>query len=343
MTVRILELDDDNIERWRDFVAACPQTTFFHRPEWKRVIENSFNQKCHFLMAEEDGRITGILPLTHVRSFIFGSRLVSTAFCVGGGIATTTQAAHDALKRHAVDLRDKTGVDYVEYRAPANSDEDWIKREGLYATFERPIEEEEDECLKQIPRKQRAVVRKALKTDLIWHLEQDSDAFYGVYSMTMRNHGTPVFSKKYIDNLLSAFGDDCDVLTVYSGDKPLSSVLNFYFKDRVMPYYTGAVPEARKLGAADLMYWAVMRSAVERGYKVFDFGRSKVGTGPFSFKKNWGFEPRPINLEFSLKDGVPLPDVNPNNPKYKMMIETWRRLPLPVANIIGPIVSRQVG
>lgn len=343
MTVRTFELDDGTIGRWRDFVESCPQTTFFHRPEWKQVIEDSFNQKCHFVMAEEGGEITGILPLTLIRSFIFGSRLVSTGFCVGGGIAATTQAAHDALKQYAVDLRDKAGVDYVEYRAPANSDQDWVKREGLYATFERPIEAEEDDCLKQIPRKQRAVVRKALNTKLTWKVERDSTAFYGVYSMTMRNHGTPVFARKYIDNLLKAFGEDCDILTVYLNDKPLSSVLNFYFKDRVMPYYTGALPEARKLGAADLMYWGVMRTAVERGYTVFDFGRSKVGTGPFSFKKNWGFEPRPINLEFSLKNGVPMPDVNPNNPKYKMMIETWRRLPLGVANFIGPIVARQVG
>jgi len=279
----------------------------------------------------------------HVKSPLFGNRLVSTGFCVGGAPAVIEDDALDALDSRAVELMNELGAEYVEYRDPARPHADWPKKEGLYATFDKVMEPAEDDNLKQIPRKQRAVVRKALKTELVDEIDTGIDRFCSLYSMSMRNLGTPVFGRKYIANLVKVFGEDCDILTVSLDGKPLSSVLNFYFKDRVMPYYTCAAPEARKLGAADLQYWRVMRRAVERGYSVFDFGRSKEGTGPFSFKKNWGFEPRPVLLEFNMRDNAPLPVVNPNNPKYKLMIDVWRRLPLSVANTIGPFLGRQVG
>lgn len=331
-------------ERWDTFVAACPETTFFHRAGWKTVIERSFGQRCHFLMAERAGEIRGILPLAHVKSRLFGTRLVSTGWCVGGGAAVTEDAALPALDAAAESLMRKTGAAYIEIRDPARPHGTWPKKEGLYATFERPIEEDEDACLKQIPRKQRAVVRKALQSEtLTWQRDGDVDTCWSLFALGMRNLGTPVFGRNYFRTLKQVFGDDCDVLTVFNKGTPVSSVLNFYFRDRVMPFYTGAAPAARGTGAADLMYWRLMRDARARGYTIFDFGRSKVGTGPFSFKKNWGFEPRPVIHEFRLADGEPMPDVNPNNPKYQRKIEMWKRLPLPVANLLGPWIGRQVG
>ena len=344
MTARIVELDSGRAADWDGFLQAHPQGTFFHRREWKEVIAGAFGHKSHYLMAEEDGRITGILPLVDIRSRLFGHRLVSQGFCVGGGILATTPAAHAALRDEADRLMGALGAEYVEYRAPAESDPSWARREGLYATFDREIAEGEDDCLKQIPRKQRAVLRKAFKNEALdYRIERMVDPFYGLYSLGMRNLGTPVFSRRYIQLMLDHFGEDCDILTVYGEGRPLSSVLNFYFRDRVMPYYTGADPMARKTGAADLMYWAVMREALKRGCRIFDFGRSKLGTGPYAFKKNWGFEPRPINLEFSLPDGAEMPDVNPNNPKYRIFINTWKKLPHPVANLVGPFVARHLG
>ena len=343
MTAVIEELTSSNLSDWNDFLMNHPDGTFFHRPEWREVIAGGFKHKSYYFIAREGGQVTGILPLVHIASKLFGNRLVSQAFCVGGGILSTTPAAHAALRDKADGLMRDLGAEYVEYRAPAESDPSWSAREGLYATFDREIAESEEDCLKQIPRKQRAVLRKAFKNELEVKKERSVEPFYHLYSMGMRNLGTPVFSRKYIQLLLDCFGEDCDILTVYKDGVALSSVLNFYHGDRVMPYYTGADPMARKTGAADLMYWAVMRDALERGYKVFDFGRSKVGTGPFSFKKNWGFEPRPTQLEFSLPEGAEIPDVNPNNPKYKYFIKAWKKLPHGLANFIGPHLARHLG
>lgn len=331
-------------ERWDTFVAACPETTFFHRAGWKLVIERSFGQRCHFLMAERGGEIRGILPLVLVKSRLFGTRLVSTGWGVAGGAALAEEAALPALDAAAEALMRETGAAYIEIRDPARPHHAWPKKEGLYATFDRAIAPDEDACLKQIPRKQRAVVRKALENAaLTWRRDDDTDLCWRLFALGMRNLGTPVFARRYFRTLKDVFGDDCDVLTVFDRGRPVSSVLNFYFRDRVMPFYTGADPAARGTGAADLMYWRLMRDAADHGYAVFDFGRSKIGTGPFSFKKNWGFTPRPVIHEFLLAEGEAMPDVNPNNPRYRRKIEAWKRLPLPVANLIGPWIGRQVG
>lgn len=345
LSYSVTELTDArDAARWDAFVDACPETTFFHRARWKTVIEEAFGQRCHFLLAERAGQIRGILPLTLVKSHLFGTRLVSTGWCVGGGAAVTEDAALAALDAEAENLMARTGAAYVEVRDPACPHANWPRKEGLYATFDRVTERDDDACLKQIPRKQRAVVRKALKSDMAWRRDDDVDTCWSLYAQSMRNLGTPVFGRRYFRVLKREFGADCDVLTVTTSDgRPLSSVLNFYFKDRVMPLLHRGGAEARCLGAADLMYYRLMRDAVARGYPVFDFGRSKVGTGPFAFKKNWGFTPRPVIHEFKLRPGESMPDVNPNNPKYRRMIAMWKRLPLPIANMIGPWIGRQVG
>ncbi len=270
--------------------------------------------------------------------------MISTAFSIGVGPAAVDDEAAEALDAAAVQLLRSSGADYLEYRRPARAHPDWVQKMGLYANFSRSMLEDESEDLLQIPRKQRAVVRKALKNEaLAVRIDETVDDFYRLYSLNVRNLGTPVFPRRFFRELSREFGPDCEILTVTAHGKPISSVMSFYFRDAVMPYFTGSHVEARALGSNDLMYWHVMRRAVEKGYRVFDFGRSKEGTGAFNFKKNWGFSPQPICHEFCLKEGTEMPDLNPLNPKYAAMVATWKRLPLPVANFIGPLVVRNIG
>jgi FemAB-related protein (PEP-CTERM system-associated) len=159
----------------------------------------------------------------------------------------------------------------------------------------------------------------------------------------VRNLGTPVFPKAYFRNLKAEFGEDCDVVTILSGGKAVASVMNFYFRDEVLPYYGGGTDEARPVAANDFMYWEVMRRAAERGCRLFDFGRSKVDTGSYAFKKHWGFEPEPLHYEYYLRGKAAIPDVNPLNPKYRLFIQAWQRLPLPVSKLVGPLVVRNLG
>ena len=195
-----------------------------------------------------------------------------------------------------------------------------------------------------IPRKQRAMVRKGIKNELRSEIDSNVDRFFALYADNVHRHGTPALPKRYFQALCSEFGNDCEVLTVSAPDgRPLSSVLSFYFRDEVLPYYAGDDLAARDLAANDFKYWELMRRACARGIKVFDYGRSKQGTGPYAFKKNWGFEPTPLHYEYRLYKRDAVPQNNPSNAKYKLMIETWRRLPLGVANWLGPYVVRSLG
>ncbi|MEM1140214.1 MAG: FemAB family XrtA/PEP-CTERM system-associated protein [Pseudomonadota bacterium] len=347
MTVKVDILQADEISKVAAFVRENPEASFFHLPEWKSVIERAFGHRVPYLVARRGGAVEGVMPLVHVKSRLFGNALISNAFCVRGGAVAASEEARKALDAKALQVLDEVQAEYLEVRSPVvrhSEDEGWLAREDLYFNFSRAIEPSEEACLKQIPRKQRAVVRKAL-TDptLTTTLDTTVDDFFRLYAFSVRNHGTPVFAKKYVRLLREAFGPACEVLTIRKDGAPVASVLSFLFRDTVLPYYTGGTFEARKLGANDLMYWHVMRRAADQGLTQFDFGRSKAGTGPFSFKKNWGFTPEPIVHEFLMAGGADLPNLNPTNPKYALFIKAWKRLPLPLANAVGPHIVRNIG
>lgn len=328
---------------WDDFVRRHPAGSFFHLAAWRDVAQEVFGHRSYQLQARRHGAISGVLPLVELRSRLFGHALIANGFCVGGGPIAADPDSLDDLLDQAEHLGRKLGVDYIELRDTPSAAAGWAAKADLYAGFEGPIAPAEEDNLKQIPRKQRAVVRKALDRDLTSRVETTVEAFFPLYARTMRDHGTPALPRRYFERLLKAFGSDCEVLTVYAGGRPIASVLSYFYEDRVLPYYTGSHPDARATGANDLMYWALMRRAVDRGCAVFDFGRSKVGTGPFSFKRNWGFEPRPITHQYRLLGKDELPNVNPTNPRYAALIQLWRRLPVPVANTLSPMLSRSLG
>src|SRR5438874_2109745 len=201
-----------------------------------------------------------------------------------------------------------------------------------------------DANLLAIPRKQRAMVRKGIGHGLESRIDSDVDTFFALYADNVHRHGTPPLSKRYFQALLKGFDRDCEVLTVTEpGGRAVSSVLSFYFRDEVLPYYAGDVAAARDLAANDFKYWELMRRACERGLRVFDYGRSKKGTGSYDFKKNWGFVPTPLAYEYALVTRSAIPQNNPLNPKYRAMIATWRRLPRPVVDVLGPMLVKSLG
>lgn len=342
--IEIKTLNGASEAAWENFIAKCPEASFFHKAGWARVIEKSFGQRPYFLYAQSGGEIQAILPLVHVKSMLFGSSLISTAFTVGGGTAALNDTARQALDQHAQRLCADLGAAHIEYRGVSQAPEGWIARDDLYAAFSWEIAAKEEDNLKQIPRKQRAVVRKAIELDLGCSIDSSADNFFALFSASVHRLGTPVQSKHYFTNLLQEFGPDaCDILTISADGQPVSSVLSFYFKDAVLPYFTGGALAARQYGSNDLMYWRLMRRAQQRGYKIFDFGRSKVGTGPYSFKKNWGFAPVPITHAYYLPNGGALPNMNPTNPKYELLIKAWQSMPRALANFIGPYIIRGIG
>jgi FemAB-related protein (PEP-CTERM system-associated) len=342
-TLTVRPMSDADAAAWDRFVAAEPGATFFHRAGWNEVLQTVFRMRTCYLMAERNGQIRGILPLVHQKSMIFGNVLTSTPFCVEGGPVACEPAALAALDAAALALMERTGASSLEYRSRKASRPGWAAKRGQYAVFSRPIAGDDKTNLLAIPRKQRAVVRKTLESGLTSTIDDSAARLFRVYSESVRNLGTPVFPLRYFEALLRVFGNDCDIVVILDGEKPVSAVMNFYFRGTVMPYYGGGIAEARKTGANDFLYWEVMRRAAERGYRQFDFGRSKADSGAFAFKKNWGFEPEWLEYEYWLKKGARLPQISPSNPKFGFFIAAWKKLPLPVANLLGPMLIRYLG
>jgi len=339
----VRELDTRAEAAWDRYVEDAPDGTFFHRSGWRPVIEQAFRHRTHFLMAEQDGAISGVLPLVHLRSRLFGNTLVSVPFCVYGGPLASDQASSEALTGHARDLMRRLGADAIEFRMRQPTLAGWPTRSDLYATFRKPIAADPEANLKAIPRKQRAMVRKGIQNGLRSQVDNDTARLHRVYSESVRNLGTPVYSGRYFRLLAERFRDCCETLTILDGERPVAAVLSFFFRDEVLPYYGGGTAAARHRAANDFMYWEVMRRAADRGARLFDFGRSKFDTGSFDFKKFWGFTPQPLHYQYQLRPGCPIPDHNPLNPKYRLLIAAWKRLPLPLANLLGPAIVRGIG
>jgi FemAB-related protein (PEP-CTERM system-associated) len=340
--VAVRALEEDDSARWDAYVQAHPEATFFHRAGWKRVIEDAFGHRTHFLLAEQDSEIVGVLPLAEIRSRLFGHSLGSLPFCAYGGILADHDAAYQALDAAAQARARQLRVGALEYRNQMAQHAGWPTKD-LYVTFRKPIEPETEANMNAIPRKQRAMVRKGIKAGLVGEIDADTTRFFRAYSASVHRLGTPVFSRRFFRLLKDEFGDDCEVLTITLDGKLISSVMSFYFRDEVLPYYGGGVAAARAVAGNDYMYWDLMRRACERGLRVFDFGRSKRGTGSFDFKKNWGFEPTPLHYEYFLVTDKTVPEVNPLNPKYRLFIQAWKKMPLALANAIGPHIVKNLG
>ena len=348
--IRIEPLDTARAPAWDGFVATRPEAGFFHQAALPTLIARTFGHRDHSVLATQDGAVVGVLPLVQVRTMLFGHALISLPFCVYGGPLAATPEAAWALTGHAAGLLAQTGAASLELRGlsplPDDFVEDpaaWPVRDDLYVTFRRPIAPDADGRLKAIPRKQRAMVRKGIDRGLASQISKDVDTLHRIYGESVRNLGTPVFPRRWFAGLLAAFPETSDVVTIRDAESPVAAVLNLYWRDEVLPYYGGGTAAARACYANDFMYYATMDHAASRGAKLFDFGRSKAGTGAYAFKKNWGFEPQKLAYRFRLKPGTSIPEHNPLNPKYRLMIAAWKRLPLPVAGLIGPRLVRGLG
>jgi FemAB-related protein (PEP-CTERM system-associated) len=348
LTLHLLEPQER--PRWDAFVRTCPEATFFHLSGWQRVIEKSFGIRTWFYYVQQDGQIQGVLPLAEIKSRLFGHSLGAMPFCVyGGPVAVdgpTGAAARRLLDGAAHELAEKLGVGHLEYRGMQRfhpDDAAWHTKE-LYVTFRKEISNDDEANLNAIPRKQRAMVRKGIKLGLRGEIDGNVDRLFEAYARSVHRLGTPVFPKKYFAALQKEFGDECEVRTIVTEDDRLvGSVLSFYWRDEVVPYYGGGTELAREVAGNDFMYWNLMQAAAARGVRIFDFGRSKLGTGAYDFKKNWGFTAQHLPYEYKLYASSALPDNNPLNPKYQMFIKMWKKLPLPVANFMGPYIVRNLG
>ncbi|MFZ2997803.1 FemAB family XrtA/PEP-CTERM system-associated protein [Sphingobium sp.] len=330
------------------WVCTHPRSTPFHRPAWIMGVEEGTGQKARMLVARmAGGEIIGVLPLTYIRSALFGRALVGSGFAVDGGLLTTHRKAGPALADAAWTLAEKFGCSTLELRGgEAPGGPVWQEKADAYLGFSRLLMVDDEAELKAVPKRHRAEIRKGLGNDLIFECGRNKrlrDIHYRLYAHSVHNLGTPVFPRALFDAMLDRLGDDADIAVVSKDGKPLSAVISLYHRGACMPYWHGAAEGARAMRSNEVLYFLLMRQSRERGLTTFDFGRSKVGTGPAAWKKTWGFEGEPLGYYLRTAPGKETRDVNPLSPQYRRKVELWKKLPESIANIIGPHIARGLG
>jgi len=341
LVVRELGLADS--AGWDRFVLDHPYGSPFHLIAWKESIEATFGYQSKCLVAVAGDQVRGVLPLFLVANLLMGKRLISSPFAVYGGILADSEEARLALLNQAKQLGEKLQVRDLELRNGWEGQCSGLPRILRYLTFTQQIGPDEGAVLESTPRKTRAAVRKALKTDLTSRREfSDPTVFEDLYSKSLHRLGTPCFPRRHFTTLIEKFGRRVDIREITSRSKVVAAVMSFYFREQVLPYYGASDPEYNALAPNNFMYYDLMRWGGQNGYRVFDFGRSKRVTGSYDFKSHWGMIERELPYEVHLIKSTKVPDYSPANHVFQLPIECWKRLPLRIARSVGPFLIRYV-
>jgi FemAB-related protein (PEP-CTERM system-associated) len=364
VTIRFYQETDQG--QWDSYVQNHPRGTFFHLTGWKKVIEKTFHHKSFYLIAQENDnsknsinsinpgsptnsinskdRVVGLLPLFSVKSILFGKSLVSLPFAAYGGILADDETISNLLLEKAKEMTKAQGLDYLELRNRNEKIED-LPAKDLYFQFRREIFEDLDSNMEAIPRKSRRMVRQGEKAGLTFEFGRENlvSIYYDIFAKSYHRLGSPVFPKGLFKNLLSEFKEKANILVAKTQEgSPIASVFTFFYRDEILPYYAGSLFEYRELAPNDYMYWQLMKYGCENGYRCFDFGRSKVDTGSYDFKRHWGFEPEPLEYQYYLSGRDEIPNLSPANPKYRKKIEIWQKLPFWATKVIGPRIVKYI-
>ncbi len=329
---------------WDRYVRQNPDATFFHQLGWRWPVERVFGHRAHYLTALRDGRIAGVLPLFELRSLLFGHSLVSIPFAIGGGIAANDGETASALLEAARNLAEERGVDYLELRSEHPLPDPGLLTKDLYVTFRADLAEGEEALLKRMERKRRQMMNYVSRAGFSHRVAglEELPLFYDLFCQSMRHHGTPVYPRLFLQEILDRHPGTTHLFFVEHGGRTVAGVLNLLFRDVIMPFYAGADRGERPRGVDDYTYLAIMRWGRDHGFRTFDFGRSKRGTGAWDFKRRWGMEEVPLGYQYHLVKARELPNVSPANPKYQAAIRAWQKLPLPLTRLLGPMIVKRV-
>jgi len=317
----------------------------YHLIGWKEVIEKTFGHKTYYLLAENEKKeISGILPLIHLKSILFGNFMISVPYFNYGGLCVENDEVRSQLITEAIRIANREGAGHIELRHTQHI-ENGLQEKTAKVSMRLELPGEPDDLWKKFPSKLRSQVKRPQKEGMYSKIgnENELDSFYSVFTVSMRDLGTPVYPKEFFKNILRTFSDKACIQTIYTkNDIPIASGFLVRFKKLVEIPWAASLRSYNKYSPNMLLYWESLKYACENGYSYFDFGRSTPGEGTYRFKKQWGAKPLQLYWHYWLKDGGTMPELNPNNPKYKMAIKIWQRLPLPVTRLIGPIIVKNL-
>jgi len=342
MNISLLKREDFN--RWDSYVMKSAASSCYHLACWKDVIEESFGHRTYYLFAEDHDEVTGILPLVHLRSAIFGNFIVSLPYFNYGGVCADDSFISDQLIEKAIAIARDVNAAHIELRhTEPIINEMPVKMAKV--SMRLSLSDNRDELWKSFSSKLRSQVRKPEKMGMYSKIgkEEELDGFYKVFSTNMRDLGTPVYPKLFFRNIIRTFPDITRICSVYTKDGiPVASGFLVGFKDRLEIPWASSLRSHNHLSPNMLLYWSALQFACEKGYGFFDFGRSTPGEGTYKFKEQWGSKPIQLYWYYWMRNGQPMPELNPKNPKYQLAIKVWRRLPVSLTKVIGPAIVKNL-
>ena len=340
----MLQATDGDQAGWDDYVNSRSDAEPYHPYAWRGVFECVLRAPSIYLKAlGDDGRIRGILPLVQLKSRLFGNFFVSVPwFNYCGTLADDTET-RIALIRSAWQIAENSGASHVELRHRASIDVDLPYRDDKVA-MRLSLPESSEDLWKQFRPKLRAQIRRPGKEGAV---AEDGgvellDDFYRVFSRNMRDLGTPAFPKSLFRAMCETFPNSTRIFVVRLKGESCAAGITYGFRRTLEIPSASTLREFNRFSVNMLLYWAVLQYAVEQGYRVFDFGRSSKDSGTYRFKKQWGGEPEQLHWHYCLPADEKLPALNPDNPKFRLATRLWSRLPLPIANVLGPKIVRKL-
>jgi FemAB-related protein (PEP-CTERM system-associated) len=336
-----LAQDEMDARLWQDFVEGHPESSAYHRWGWKAVVENSFGWRTFYLMTSSEGQIQGILPLVLQKSWMFGSFLTSLPFVNRGGIIAHAQSAKDNLIAEAIVLAKRFRADYIEFRHRDNPNLELPARTHKVAMV-LEVENNETKMWAALAHKVRTDIRKAIKSELSAEFggQELLDDFYTVFAQNMRDLGTPVYSRKLFSEILRAFPHDTYVCIVRHRGRPIAGSFLIGYRNSLEAVWSSSLYSYSAMKPNMMLYWKILCFAGERGYRLFDFGRSSIGSGTHRFKKQWGAREVPLYWLYWVPEGSSLPEVNKENGRYGSAIWLWQRLPVALTKLVGPSIVK---
>jgi serine/alanine adding enzyme len=338
-----VSLEHDVQDDWNRYVESSPAASIYHRAEWKQLIRKTFGHAGYYFAARNsDGEIVGILPSTRLTSRLFGDFMVSMPYFNYGGAVADHPLIEQRLMQTAAEHAADIGVSHIEYR-------DDTLRDGFPARTDKvnmilPLPDSHDALWQAFTPKLRAQIRRPRreKPQVFQGGGEYLNDFYTVFRRNMRDLGTPVYPISFFRNILSSFPDACRILIVRLDNRPVAAGFLIGHRDTLEIPWASTISAVNHLSINMLLYWEVLKYAIDRNYRQFDFGRSSKDTGTYRFKQQWGARPRQLYWHYWLRSGSTLPSINPNNPKYALMISLWKRLPLTVSTYLGPKIVRNI-
>ena len=342
-------ITDDDQESWDKFVVTQGIDHFAHLWGVRGILSETFGHQPYYLAAYRDEEIVGVLPLFLIKSPLFGNSLISVPYFNSGGIITEDEAAFTSLLKRAEELKKELRITYIEFRA-RKSDSRYRGTKGFplplrthKVAMRLNLPESNEKLLGSFDKKLRSQIKRPQKEGVTAIVTRGESAaigdFYQVFSKNMRDLGTPVYPKKLFEQVFKRLPQSSACIICYLAGQPLAAGITIGAGNSVEIPWASSLREYNSTSANMLLYASAMEEAIRAGYSVFDFGRSSLDSGTFRFKAQWGAEPKTLHWYY-LANPTDVPDVNPNNPKYALMVKAWQQLPLGVANCIGPFLTK---